>query len=71
MPLRMAAGVAMLVLGVLGLFLPFLQGILFISIGLLILAHDVPAVGRLVEWIKRHPLIVRLRAAWTAWRRKP
>ena len=51
----------MLVLGVLGLFLPFLQGILFIGIGLLILGHDIPAVGRLVERAKRHPWTRRLR----------
>ena len=62
MPVRLAFGVAMLVLGVLGLFLPFLQGILFISIGLLVLAHDIPAVGRIMEGLKRHPWTQRLRA---------
>ena len=35
-------GYAFLVLGVLGLFLPVLQGVLFLLIGLLILAKNAP-----------------------------
>ena len=62
MPARLAFGSVMLVLGVLGLFLPFLQGILFISIGLLVLSHDIPAVGRIVDRVRRHPWTQRLRA---------
>lgn len=70
MPARLAFGAVMLVLGVLGLFLPFLQGILFISIGLLILGHDIPAVGRIVKWVKRHPWTQRLRTWGQGLRRR-
>jgi uncharacterized membrane protein YbaN (DUF454 family) len=36
-----------IVLGVLGLFLPILQGFLFLAIGLALLARE-------VEWVRRH-----------------
>lgn len=36
--IRIAAGILFLILGVAGLFLPVLQGILFITVGLLLLA---------------------------------
>src|SRR5574340_591656 len=39
---RQAAGWFFLVLGVIGLFLPILQGALFILVGVIILARDVP-----------------------------
>lgn len=45
-PLRIAAGVALLVLGVLGLFLPVLQGILFLTLGAWLLSIDVPIFSR-------------------------
>lgn len=47
-----AAGWTFIVLGVLGLFLPFLQGILFLLIGLLILSS---------EYVWAHKLLQRLR----------
>lgn len=40
--LRVAAGVILLILGVLGLFLPVLQGLLFLIAGTLLLAVDIP-----------------------------
>ncbi len=49
---KIAVGWAFLVLGVLGLFLPVLQGVLFIAIGLGILATE-------QEWA--HTLLHRLR----------
>jgi uncharacterized membrane protein YbaN (DUF454 family) len=49
-------GYAFLVLGVLGLFLPFLQGVLFLLIGLLILAKSAPWAHNLLERIReRYP----------------
>jgi uncharacterized protein len=49
-------GYVFLVLGVLGLFLPFLQGILFILIGLLILAkHAAWAHNLLQRFRDQHP----------------
>ncbi|MCX7817677.1 MAG: hypothetical protein N2652_00425 [Kiritimatiellae bacterium] len=58
-PLRLGGGVALLVLGVLGLFLPVLQGLLFLGAGLALLAADVPAVRRWVDraaqrWSRQH-----------------
>jgi len=37
-----------------GLFLPFLQGILFIMIALTILAPEVPAFRRLIATLRKH-----------------
>jgi uncharacterized membrane protein YbaN (DUF454 family) len=49
-------GYAFLVLGVLGLFLPFLQGVLFIIIGLIILAKHAPWAHNLLQRFRdQHP----------------
>lgn len=49
-------GYAFLLLGVLGLFLPFLQGFLFLFVGLIILARHAPWAERLLDRIRRqHP----------------
>jgi uncharacterized protein len=45
---RIAFGIFSLILGVIGLFLPILQGILFIVIGLLILAPESKLIRRLL-----------------------
>src|SRR5262245_35743696 len=53
---RIVAGVVFLVLGVLGLFLPILQGVLFLGVGLLLLSADVRAIRRIVlGQMRRHP----------------
>jgi uncharacterized membrane protein YbaN (DUF454 family) len=44
---RMVAGIAFLILGIAGLFLPILQGILFLVIALILLSPYVPALHRL------------------------
>ena len=44
-------GLIFLFFGVVGLFLPFLQGILFIAIGLLLLSTYSPTLR---EWVERH-----------------
>ena len=44
-------GIVFLFLGVIGLALPFLQGILFIAIGLLLLSIFSPTLR---EWVERH-----------------
>ncbi|OGC80991.1 hypothetical protein A2943_03155 [Candidatus Adlerbacteria bacterium RIFCSPLOWO2_01_FULL_51_16] len=46
-----ALGIIFLVFGVLGLFLPFLQGFLFIAIGLLLLSLYSPTLR---EWVETH-----------------
>jgi uncharacterized membrane protein YbaN (DUF454 family) len=73
--LLQALGYAFLVLGVFGLVLPFLQGFLFILIGLIILARHAAWARRLLEHFKaQHPKAAELidqadakAAAW--WRR--
>jgi hypothetical protein len=49
---RHIAGWTLLFLGVAGLFLPVLQGWLFIALAALLLAPDVPLFGRLLDWIE-------------------
>jgi hypothetical protein len=47
------AGWAFIVLGILGLFLPILQGILFLLIGLLILSSVSPWAARVLHWLRK------------------
>jgi uncharacterized membrane protein YbaN (DUF454 family) len=49
---RYVVGIAFLILGVIGLFLPFLQGILFIVIGLAILFPRNRYVEQLITWAR-------------------
>ena len=41
-------------LGIIGLFLPFLQGILFIMIGLVILAPQSQTIDRFLRYLENH-----------------
>jgi uncharacterized membrane protein YbaN (DUF454 family) len=50
---RHVVGWPLLLLGIAGLALPFLQGILFILVALTILAPEVPAVRRMVAALRR------------------
>ncbi|MEE9169260.1 MAG: hypothetical protein V3U73_05805 [bacterium] len=54
--LRISAGVLLLILGVIGLFLPILQGILFLVLGAALLGKDT-APGRWIDekvkWVAR------------------
>ncbi|BCX17268.1 MAG: hypothetical protein KatS3mg117_0950 [Geminicoccaceae bacterium] len=53
-------GYGFLALGVVGLFLPFLQGILFITVGLLILSRHASWAERLLTRLKaRFPVFAR------------
>jgi uncharacterized membrane protein YbaN (DUF454 family) len=78
MMLRFASigiGYGFLVLGVLGLFLPVLQGFLFLAIGLLILSRHAPWAQRVLLWLKlRHPrlhhVIERAEGLVRRWQRK-
>ena len=49
---KLIIGYIFLVLGVLGLFLPVLQGILFLAIGAVILSKESPTFHKLKEKIK-------------------
>ncbi len=49
--LKLVFGWIFLVLGIAGLVLPFLQGILFIAIGLWLLSHELEWAHRKREWL--------------------
>ncbi len=49
---RITAGAALLVLGVIGLFLPFLQGILFLIMGLTLLSTESERAKAWLEWLQ-------------------
>ncbi|MGH6943962.1 MAG: PGPGW domain-containing protein [Geminicoccaceae bacterium] len=72
--LLQALGYLFLVLGVLGMFLPILQGFLFLFVGLIILARHAPWAERLLGYVRqRHPkfdaLINKAEARSDAWGR--
>jgi hypothetical protein len=48
---RKVAGFALLVLGVIGLVLPFLQGVLFLALGMFVLRHQYIWAHRGMGWI--------------------
>ena len=50
---RLSAGWALLVLGIIGLFLPVLQGLVFIASGLALLSTDLPWAKKLLEHFSR------------------
>jgi len=64
--IRIAAGWLLLIGGVIGLFLPFLQGVLMIVIGLSLLAPELPWARRLSNSLRQG----RHRAWWTAFRER-
>jgi hypothetical protein len=54
--MKIIVGIAFLGLGFIGLFLPVLQGVLFMLVGLAILSTESPRIRRLLDEIKRrHP----------------
>lgn len=57
-PLRIALGWFFILLGILGLFLPILQGILFLAIGVWLLAPHIPLFHRIQQHLyARHPRV--------------
>ena len=50
---RHLVGWPLLILGIAGLALPFLQGILFIVVALTLLAPEIPLFKRLIEALKK------------------
>ena len=59
--LVLVAGWAFIVIGIVGLFLPVLQGILFIVIGLIILSTEYHWARRLLEKVKaQFPSVARV-----------
>jgi uncharacterized protein len=53
---RISIGSLLILLGVIGLFLPVLQGWLFMGLGVVMLARDLPLFVRIIDWITdRYP----------------
>jgi uncharacterized membrane protein YbaN (DUF454 family) len=50
---RHIVGWPLLILGIVGLALPFLQGILFIVVALILLAPEIPLFRRVLEALKK------------------
>ena len=50
---RHIVGWPLLILGIVGLALPFLQGILFIVVALTLLAPEIPLFGLVIEALKK------------------
>ncbi len=50
--LRIASGIGLVIIGVIGLILPVMPGWIFLIPGLVILADYFPPVRRLVDWAK-------------------
>jgi len=50
---RHIVGWPLLILGIVGLALPFLQGILFIVVALTLLAPEIPIFGRVIKALKK------------------
>jgi uncharacterized protein len=68
---RHAVGWPLLLLGIAGLALPFLQGILFIVAALFILAPEVPFLRGLLEALRRrYPAVFEKAADWVSSLRK-
>ena len=60
--LRIGFGTLMIILGVVGLFLPVLQGFLLLGVGGMVLYRDVPILPRMVSRIEdRFPIIGRIK----------
>jgi uncharacterized protein YqgC (DUF456 family) len=50
--LRIAAGIGLVLIGLVGLIMPIMPGWVFIIPGLIILGEHSPAIRRLLEWIR-------------------
>lgn len=77
--IRLAAGFTLIFLGLIGLFLPILQGWLFLGLGTAMLSRDLPIVKRFVDRIRaRYPRVFEtigrwktsLFSLWSKWRKQ-
>ncbi len=59
--ITLSVGWTFIVLGILGLFLPFLQGIIFLAIGIALLANHIPFFAKIRDKIyHKHPKLKKL-----------
>lgn len=57
---KIGLGIALVPLGIVGLFVPVLQGILFLAIALVLLSSEIPWVGRYGDQLReRYPTLFR------------
>lgn len=68
--LRIVAGAALVIFGIVGLFLPIVQGALLVALGLAALARDVPWIRRLLDWVWTSRLAEVIRRRIAGWRRR-
>ncbi len=68
--LRIIGGVLLVLVGIVGCFLPIIQGMLLIALGLWVLSQDIPAARRLKEWAERRFRQERAKLAERRARRK-
>jgi uncharacterized membrane protein YbaN (DUF454 family) len=54
--LRLAIGIGLVILGIIGLILPVMPGWIFLIPGLIILSDFFPPLKRVLEWAKRKAL---------------
>ena len=60
-----------ILLGIAGMFLPVLQGFLFLFVGLLLLSRESALARRLLDWLRRrYPALARQMDGAEAWTRK-
>ncbi len=61
-PVRIIVGLALLLLGIIGLFLPILQGVVIIVAALAVLRQDIPMAERIWQrWV------IPLHQRWEVW----
>ena len=65
---RLIGGWTLIVLGILGLFLPILQGVLMIAAGMALLYRESPFLARQIDRGKPHYRLYRWK--YTIWREK-
>ena len=64
----LALGWTLIGLGVIGLFLPILQGVLFILLGLYVLSRESETARRWLHKLReKHPLVDKKLEGWGAW----
>ncbi|MBI2685625.1 MAG: hypothetical protein HYX27_04860 [Acidobacteria bacterium] len=61
--LRIASGVGLLIIGIIGLILPVMPGWVFVIPGLMILSDYFPPIKRLLKWAKTKYEAVKDRAS--------
>jgi uncharacterized protein len=64
--IRLIGGWTLIGLGILGLFLPFLQGILMLAAGVALLYKESPFMARQIDRFRPHYRLLKMR--WTNWR---